>query len=1327
MRSRLGWQGWLLLVCVGLSVPVWADDADPTEEETAVLEGVVVDEAGQPVPNVAVEARRGSVMRWFVADVNSADPFDGLETTPSASGQPSPDRRLVRTDAEGRFRFEGLRDASGFVLRARPEPPRRGRGAILHEAPRAGESHRLVVEEGRAITGRLVDAKGRPLKGWITAHAVPGRDRFFGETWLLHGYLEQDLATDEDGRFAFTAPKDTRVRIDAFFPGDRYIASLAFLERNADTVTVVVPTEGGASIQGHVRDLEGKPVLGARVLVAVRQHDMGYRPTTTAFARSDTEGAFAIHHLPATQLDQISIQAPGFAVWNRGVYMTPLVEKEPLEVDATLVPSARLVLRVVDEAGQGVPNPEVYFVGEMVPGHNQAWTRIVQGDEEGLVRIDDLPAGKGSFQVWTESHYLPVPSGRRALDNPLAQYYASVEPGDEREIRVVLKQGATLRGQVLDHRGQPVPHAALDYRLHRSDAPRGNGFVMRRGQTDAEGRFRLGGLPSLASLTLNVRLEGQPRVETQVDTSALNGDQPEPVRILLPEPARVEGRVVDAAGQPVAGVLVQCEGTSARVVSDAVGRFDFPTVLPGRRRVFLGAVLSGASSPFLELEPGQTVNDLTLRHPGAGIGVLEGQVVEADGAPAGLLYVDVRSTSDTGLTARALTDAGGRFRLERVPLGTYTLSAGSRPITATIGDSGVALVTIPRPAAKPSYVLRGVIVDPDGKPVDFASVRIAFPEDGEHTARGQTVAMGGRFSTRVEGTPRELRLRITNARDARGQRVNHAPASVLVPSPVEGPVLVALQPALRLRGRVLEADGRPIPGLPITLTKQVLSPGGRGLYIPPIQARTDEEGRFDVPGLGSEAYAVGFPYSQVWIPPEAIVARAGEGELEIRLQRWQQLATLVTAPGGAPVEGCRVEAYVLGEGRPRGTQAAMTNAEGRAEHPHLRPGDELMLRVLPPHPGEGAVADLCGVYKEGVSPGGEPVQIQLGPGARLGGRVVDRAGRPIPRARVDLQLLEMDGPPVPGMAPLFQPRQKTVTDARGAFLFRRLPPSQPASLTVSHSGAGGHKYFREQVRDLVSGNESIEVVLQGVVSIEGAVPNVEASALKGVNVRAQPLLRGYPTANFRFDGNRTSFRLTGLRPGPYELHVRGGRNVIYDEVQTVEAPSESVELRVRLVHDLAGAVLGAEGTEYLAEFHIDGYEPFKANVDQGGLFRFHHLPDAKGTLVIHRAGENRVAVVEGVYTGRKDPLITELIEGLPIAGTIVGQGRPLAGGRVIATRGTFRFEGPVAEDGVWRTPALPPGTYELEFEFKYPKDGFVPTPTTVEAGTTDLVLEWASR
>jgi len=1103
------------------------------------------------------------------------------------------------------------------------------------------------------VAGRLVDEEGRGLRGWITVWAEPGPHASTTPTTCQDAHVAFDLATDPEGRFTFAAPAGARLRIDAFLPGRCQVSPLGFVEADEEEVTLVLPTRGRASVRGHVRDAQGKPIVGARIVVRAPGTDgerLGF--STTGLARTDAEGAFSIDALPPTHLSQVAVEAPGFVIWNRAPYETPLIEGKPLDFDVTLVPGARLVVRVVDEANTGLPGAEVRLVARGPALFGGPWSRTVMTGPDGVARVEDVPPRGGALRVWAPGHYLAVAMPHPLLDDPLGRAYSAPTPGGERDLLVVMQESPTLRGTIEDARGRGVSWAALTFTMYRSDGPRGAGFESRRARTDAEGRFELGGLPPLARLTLRIDHEDHPPVETEIDPAGLSEE--DPLHIVLPEPARVAGRVVDAAGQPVADVLVSCEGARAPVRTDLEGGFMFAQVAPGRRRLVAGTLSLPDDVRYLDLHPGQDVIDVTLRRSGT-------EAVEA------------------------------------------------------------AAPFVPPSAPSISFVVDGVVVDDQGVPVDAANVRAADPGDGPYMVRGQSQVIGGRFRVRVRGAPRALVLHVVGARDAKGRLLNVLPARVLVTDPEAAPLRVILQPALHLRGRFVEEDGRPIAHLGVTLFQQ--DPGGaaRHIYTPPLQVLTDEDGWFDVPGLDDRPYRVGLGPRVMpqWIPPEGIVLRPGGEEVEIRLLRWQSLVAVVMAPDGAPLKGCRVQVEVLGPQRHRGGAGGLTDEEGRVSFPRLRPHDELTLHVFPPEPGEGVAADLLPTVIEGVSPGGALLSVRLPVGLRLGGRVLDAAGRPVPLATVSLQFPR--GVPHPSV------RTAVRTDATGAFVFRRLRPDQVLSIRVNGPKDAAPSYFSTALKDLVAGSECVEVVLEQSVSIEGRVPSIDPRALSGVVIRARPLLEGFPRASFSFTGKETTFKLEGLRPGPYTLNVRGGRDIIHEPAQTVEAPAAEVVLHLRRVFDLAGAVLGTNGNAFRVEFHTPGQDPITGTVERDGLFHLHRLPDVRGTLLICRKAGTRVALLEDVDPGRGDPLVVELAEGRPIEGRIVGAGQPLAGGRVIATRGSIRFEGVVTEEGAFRTPALPAGAYTLTFTFTYPKDGHVPVSEVVEAGTTDLVLEWATR
>lgn len=335
-RSRHAWKLALLLAGPALALSLLlASPLRAGEPERAVrgatIQGVVVDAAGRPVPEVPVEAWTGSRTRVVRTPLASRAEFDALFDPPQASTADPGARRTARTDAAGRFRIEGLPTIDRLRVRARPEPPLRGSVEILHELPPPTRFLILRVEAARAVEGRLVDDAGRGVRGWVTAHAIPGRDLWLGPSWTADHAVVDGLATDDDGRFAFVGPPDSRIVLHAHVPGRCYLSNTAFVGTEDDEVALVVPSTGGASVTGRVRDRAGLPIAGARVVVCASSGTGGgYRSGYTGLARTDDDGAFEIRHLPATDLESVSVEAPGWALWNRRPYRTPLVEGRPL-------------------------------------------------------------------------------------------------------------------------------------------------------------------------------------------------------------------------------------------------------------------------------------------------------------------------------------------------------------------------------------------------------------------------------------------------------------------------------------------------------------------------------------------------------------------------------------------------------------------------------------------------------------------------------------------------------------------------------------------------------------------------------------------------------------------------------------------------------------------------------------------------------------------------------------------------------------------------------------------------------------------------------------
>jgi len=158
--------------------------------------------------------------------------------------------------------------------------------------------------------------------------------------------------------------------------------------------------------------------------------------------------------------------------------------------------------------------------------------------------------------------------------------------------------------------------------------------------------------------------------------------------------ARVAGHVVNSlTGDAVAKAVVILRahdlehGLSYADEADAQGHFSIPDIEPGEYAIAVeraGFILestgaAGAPGPTVKIDAGQPANDLTLRV--TPLGVIAGQIVDADGEPArgakvdALHYMYAGGKKQLRMVAEAEASDRGDFRLFGLRAGTYNLKA----------------------------------------------------------------------------------------------------------------------------------------------------------------------------------------------------------------------------------------------------------------------------------------------------------------------------------------------------------------------------------------------------------------------------------------------------------------------------------------------------------------------------------------------------------------------------------------------------------------------------------------------------------------------------
>jgi beta-lactamase regulating signal transducer with metallopeptidase domain/protocatechuate 3,4-dioxygenase beta subunit len=925
----------------------------------------------------------------------------------------------------------GVAGGSQAVLGDEPEPKK---SATVGD-PKPAPADPVKPESRITVKGRVVDQDGRPVAGATVASARSRRGGVgpYGRDADLQ---EIDrVATDADGRFSLTIidsesgsepnPDDPdrwrRPAIVARAPG----FGPAWAKTLAREVTEDQPirlVRDDVPISGRLVDLEGRPVAGASIRVDslwtaesaaavdrwLKTLDSapveGERPQSHYFpitercpaieaslaaarATTDADGRFRLSGLGRDRLAILDITGPSIAMRRIQVVTRKMANvqgrhldepglQDPTYYDAspTIVSEpGRPIEGVVRDAGTKAPIKGVMVTAQQLSGSIMSIEGLITAktDAEGRYRLVGLPKG--------DAHVLSV---YPPLDQP---YFVtdflkiSAAPGIEPvKFDIALHRGVWIDGRVSDAKtGQPV-RAVIHYYPYLANThaqtfpnfrlPMSANWTGDRCHTDDQGRFRVVGIPGsgivavksfalsyrhgVGSDRLSVHPVNVPPAQESMRHDFLptyNQMSPQDFEAVaeVNVPADGVGMHQDFALEPSPSLTIQLfdpEGKPLTHVA-AFGRFSenkqrdpklydksqvevfeldpakARTVLFLHRDRKLGAVLTfppgesaGAGQPKVTLRPCATVT---------------GRIVDAEGNPvAGGISVELEGERDDVRRPvySSMEPIGvlGRFRIENLaPGATYALHARDR---VALGLSASGKMEPSR--FQPFELARSLKLEP-----------------------GQVIDVGT-FSA------------------ATGQPINTSEPPTAVKQD-QGKVPVRNVP---ITGRIVDLEGRPIPGVTVKVTENARAKGGdltpwleavrRG--EPPNvaygrieadveehrgNAETDAQGRFRLEGLGAEK----------------VVTVAIEGPTVARTEL--QVVTREIEP--FPARG-------------------FTGAYGPGT-PTIY-GADFTLTVAPSRAVEGIVHDADD--KNG------PVVVTLEPSSTITGRIVDADGNPVSGATI---------------------------------------------------------------------------------------------------------------------------------------------------------------------------------------------------------------------------------------------------------------------------------------------------------------------------------------
>jgi hypothetical protein len=547
---------------------------------------------------------------------------------------------------------------------------------------------------------------------------------------------------------------------------------------------------------------------------------------------------------------------------------------------------------------------------------------------------------------------------------------------------------------------------------------------------------------------------------------------------------------------------------------------------------------------------------------------VEGRVVARE-TGRGVPGADV-TFSRGGAAAAARTAADGSFRFEAPVEGRWLLAVvtapGFLPFAPEWGHSPVVV------DVRAGQVVRGVelrlsratrlagqVVDPDGKPVPGAEVRLLG-------ARGEAalVALEDRFTTDAGG---EFRFTAPRGVVVEARKAGFAPGrtEIGVRALVERRLVVRLHAAkgevaapARIAGRVVErGTGAPVAGALVVAERQTPS----GWLAPAGQAVTGVDGRFSVDDLAAGPYRL--TASAEGRARGTVAAPAGTADATIELALGGRLrGCVVDRTSGQPVTTYTV---TVAERRPPGARAppisrSFLDPSGCWALDDVAPG---AATVAVGAPGFAPSPDLA----VDVPGSGEAVaDVRLARGSRLRGLVIDAETRaPIPGAHVALEWSS------PEAGAVVAPVDEAWTDDQGRFELTGL--SRRFSLEVTAAGhnvrvAGGLEVppgdapgplvvavtptaEGEEPRREITGIGIGIAPRDGAIVVTGVMPGGGAAAAGLVQGDVIVRVDGAPVAELGFAGaanairgpEGTSVRLS-LRRGEGTLDVWVGRGIV---------------------------------------------------------------------------------------------------------------------------------------------------------------------------------------
>jgi protocatechuate 3,4-dioxygenase beta subunit len=535
--------------------PAHGVEAEPSPR----LVGRVVDGEGQPIPGAQVRAATG--WDWMRPPLDMED--DGI-------GQGWVKRAEAMTDPEGRFALDEPLVPGELRLALRAE----GFAARYEENLKLGDTRPqdlgdLVLMDGVTLAGRVVDRGGKGVAGVQLLQIIERGMGGHGITVPGRGVPLGATAADGSFRVSGLGPGPWGLILDS--PEHQVREERGRTEEAGEQQGLLFMLEAGDEVTGLVVGLPAPRLAGARVDARVaeaerRREDVELHPRARR-ALIGSDGRFRIaglipgvaHNLTLWELEddgryQRALDVPGLEVW-------PGSRDVRLEVQ----PRASLTVKVVD-ATSGQPVEDFVFFAA-VGANNRGRELALEGDDDSALRHH--PGGRATFE-----DLRPPEAGGEAKVRIVAPGYADLERaglplrrGEDKDLGLLeLTPGPVLVVTVTGAPdGAPVEGArvlvatekgqrTLDWFRGSPEADPWSNVDVRAAVTGPDGRARVSLVPAERCVAI-VQADGFLDAEPSPVPALAGGETSAEFALELGAHVMVE--VVDGAGAPRAGAEIR--------------------------------------------------------------------------------------------------------------------------------------------------------------------------------------------------------------------------------------------------------------------------------------------------------------------------------------------------------------------------------------------------------------------------------------------------------------------------------------------------------------------------------------------------------------------------------------------------------------------------------------------------------------------------------------------------------------------------------------------------------------------------------------------------